>query len=180
MTTYIHPTAVIHPTVTIGKNLRVLEFCTIGAEPFVIRRYKYKPPEYSVTIGDDVNIHSRTQVVRGTTRHTVIGDKVCIAQQSNIGHDSIIREKTLINAGCLIAGHVEIGQLCNIGMGVQVKEHVRIGDGSVVGMGATVTKDIPANSVAVNMVDGKAVYCKVLKRKELVDQAKDLVKRAVF
>lgn len=180
MTTYIHSSAVIHPTVTVGKNLRVLEFCTIGAEPFVIRRYKPQEPEYSVVIGNNVTIHSRTQVVRGTIRDTVIGDKVAVAQMANIGHDSIIGEKTLINAGCLIAGHVEIGKLCNIGMGVQVKEHVRIGDGSVVGMGATVTKDIPANSVAVNMVDGKAVYCKVLKRKELVDQVKDLVKRAVF
>ena len=44
---------------------------------------------------------------------------------------------------------VHIGRNCWLGAGVVVLPGVTIGDGSVIGAGSIVTKDIPANVIAV-------------------------------
>lgn len=44
---------------------------------------------------------------------------------------------------------IKIGSGCWLGGGVIVLPGVTIGDGSVIGAGSVVTKDIPANSLAV-------------------------------
>ena len=53
--------------------------------------------------------------------------------------------------------HVHICKNCWLGAGVRVMPGVTIGDNSVIGAGSVVTKDIPANVVAVG------VPCKVLR-----------------
>lgn len=52
---------------------------------------------------------------------------------------------------------IHIGKNCWLGAGVIVVPGVTIGDNSVIGAGAVVTKDIPANVVAVG------TPCKVLR-----------------
>lgn len=44
---------------------------------------------------------------------------------------------------------ITIGDNCWLGGGVIVCPGVRIGDGAIIGAGSVVTRDIPANSVAV-------------------------------
>ena len=44
---------------------------------------------------------------------------------------------------------VHIGKNCWIGAGVVIVPGINIGDNTVIGAGSIVTKDIPANSVAV-------------------------------
>lgn len=44
---------------------------------------------------------------------------------------------------------ITVGNDCWIGNNVIILDGVNIGDGVVIGAGAVVTKDIPANSVAV-------------------------------
>lgn len=99
--------------------------------------------------------------------HTYIGPYSCLAGPGNIS----------IGKDCLIASHcgiyannhafqdpvhpirqqgvtcqgISIGDNCWLGAGVKVLDGVTIGEGSVVGAGAVVTKDIPANSVAVGV-----------------------------
>ena len=46
---------------------------------------------------------------------------------------------------------VTIGNCCWIGAGVTICPGVTIGDGCVIGAGSVVTKDIPANSIAVGV-----------------------------
>ena len=53
---------------------------------------------------------------------------------------------------------VKIGNGCWIGGGVIILPGVSIGDGTVIGAGSVVTKDIPANSVAVGNP------CRVIRR----------------
>lgn len=53
------------------------------------------------------------------------------------------------NAGIEAAKPIRVGKNCWLGGSVVVLPGVTIGDGCVIGAGAVVTKDIPANSLAV-------------------------------
>lgn len=75
--------------------------------------------------------------------HTMIGPNVTIA---SAGHPILpeLREK-----GYQFNMPVHIGKNCWIGAGVIIVPGINIGDNTVIGAGSIVTKDIPANSVAV-------------------------------
>lgn len=83
--------------------------------------------------------------------YTMFGPNVTI---STAGHpiDPILREKVM-----QYNMPVHIGRNCWLGAGVLVMPGVSIGDNSVIGAGSVVTKDIPANVVAVG------VPCRVLR-----------------
>lgn len=99
--------------------------------------------------------------------HTYVGPYSCIVGPGNIsiGKDCLIASHCGIYANthafwdttCLIRNQgltcegITIGDNCWLGSGVKVLDGVTIGDGCVVGAGAVVTKDIPANSVAVGV-----------------------------
>ena len=74
---------------------------------------------------------------------------------STAGHpiDPTLREKVM-----QYNMPVQIGRNCWLGAGVIVMPGVSIGDNSVIGAGSVVTRDIPANVVAVG------VPCRVLRR----------------
>ena len=62
-----------------------------------------------------------------------------------IAHDA--STKKLI--GYTKIGRIDIGQKCFIGDSAIILPNVRIGDNSIIGAGSVVTRNIPANSVAV-------------------------------
>lgn len=70
-----------------------------------------------------------------------------------IGHSVIIATLNHVfnpsNRTSMYAKKVKIGRNVWIGSGVNILPGVTIGDNAVVGMGSVVTKDIPANAVAV-------------------------------
>ena len=81
--------------------------------------------------------------------HIYIGDNVMLAPNviiATAGHpiDAGLRRK-----GLQYNKSVRIGKNCWLGAGVIVMPGVTIGDNSVIGAGSIVTKDIPANVVAV-------------------------------
>ncbi len=89
--------------------------------------------------------------------YIVFGDNVFIAPNCGFytaGHpvDALERRK-----GLEYARPITIGNDVWIGAGVSVLPGVTIGDNCVIGAGSVVTKDIPANSVAVGNP------CKVIK-----------------
>lgn len=75
--------------------------------------------------------------------HTMIGPNVTLA---SAGHPVLpeLREK-----GCQFNMPIHIGKNCWLGAGTVVVPGVSIGDNTVIGAGSIVTKDIPANVVAV-------------------------------
>lgn len=90
---------------------------------------------YNLTLVDDTHIY----VGDGT----MFGPNVTIA---TAGHpiDARLRAK-----GLQYNMPVHIGRNCWLGAGVIVLPGVRVGDNSVIGAGSVVTRDIPANVVAV-------------------------------
>lgn len=90
---------------------------------------------FGLTLVDDTHIYVGS--------YTMFGPNVVIA---SAGHpiEPVLRSKAYqYNMS------VHIGENCWLGAGVTVVPGVTIGDNCVIGAGSVVTKDIPANSVAV-------------------------------
>jgi len=90
---------------------------------------------YGLTLVDDTHIY--------VGDYTMFGPNVTIA---TAGHPI---DPELRRAGLQYNMPVHIGKNCWLGAGVIVMPGVTIGDNAVIGAGSIVTKDIPANVVAV-------------------------------
>ena len=90
---------------------------------------------FNLTLVDDTHIY--------VGDHTMLGPNVTLATAGHPIHPPL-REK-----GYQYNVPVRIGRNCWLGAGVIVMPGVTIGDNTVIGAGSVVTKDIPANVVAV-------------------------------
>ena len=90
---------------------------------------------YNLTLVDDTHIYVGDD--------TMIGPNVTIATAGHPIHPELRRKGLQFNMP------VHIGKNCWLGAGVLIMPGVTIGDNSVIGAGSVVTKDIPANVVAV-------------------------------
>lgn len=171
----IHPnakiskTAVIHHETRIEDNVIIGENCVIHRGTWiqantVIRdntvigteginayrgqdgRMRSFPHFAGVFIGENVEIGANSVIVRGIVNSTQIGSYSIIGNLSNIGHGVEIAERVWMSVGCLIGGHSQIGTGATLGMGVSVKDNTNIGESAQIGMGSVVTKAIADNT----------------------------------
>ncbi|KAH7723996.1 hypothetical protein AAVH_08434 [Aphelenchoides avenae] len=104
---------------------------------------------YNIEIGD--NFYSNVNFVVLDCAKVTIGDNVFVAPNVSIhtaGHPLDVERR---NGGLEFAHPVKICNNCWIGAGVNILPGVTIGEGCVIGAGSVVTKDIPANSLAVGV-----------------------------
>ena len=122
-------------------------FCEIGENCYI------EPPLHSNWGGRHVHFGNNVYANFGLTlvddTHIYVGDYTMFAPHVTLataGHPILpeLREKIYqFNAP------IHIGRNCWLGAGVVVLPGITIGDNSVIGAGSVVTKDIPANVVAV-------------------------------
>lgn len=103
-----------------------------------------------VIIGHDVEIGPNCCISRGTLEDTIIGNYVKVDMLSRIGHNVVIGDNSFIIVATL-AGSVNIGKNCYIGLDAVIKNQIMIGDDSIVGMGAVVTKNIEKGKVVTGI-----------------------------
>ncbi len=128
-----HPTAVIEPSATIGKD------CHIGANAYIAD---------GVTIGDNSKVFANTSIYENSTigSNTVIRSNVSVYYKSVIGNDCIIHSGTVIGSDGF--GHaplpdgtyIKIPQIGNVVIGNKVE----IGSNTSIdraNMGSTIIKD---------------------------------------
>ena len=105
----------------IGENCSIYPTVSFGSEPYLI------------TIGNHVRIGNNVNFVTHDGGAWVARE-----------YDKTLKEADLF-------GKITVGNNVHIGMNVTVMPNVTIGDNCIIGCGAIVTKDIPANSVAVGV-----------------------------
>jgi bifunctional UDP-N-acetylglucosamine pyrophosphorylase / glucosamine-1-phosphate N-acetyltransferase len=78
--------------------------------------------------------------------------------------DARVGPGTNIGAGCITCNydgynksHTDIGANAFIGSDVSLVAPVKVGDGAIVGAGSTITKDIPANALAVTRAEQRVI-----------------------
>lgn len=120
----------------VGDNVAIFPDCYIGnveglsiGSNVSVHRMCYLDCEGGVEIGDNVSIAHRTTIL--SSNHGYKKKNVPIKYQKMILKPTKIKEN------------------CWLGCGVVVLAGTTIETGSVIGANATVTKDVPANSVAV-------------------------------
>ena len=111
---------------------------------------------YNIEIGE--NFYANHNLIILDANKVKFGDNVFIAPNCGFytaGHPLDVEKR---NKGLEYAKPIEVGNNVWIGGNVVVLPGVKIGDNSVIGAGSIVTKDIPANVVAVGNP------CKVIKK----------------
>lgn len=158
--TVIHPEVRIDEGVTIGAQCVVHRGTWIQAGSIVrdntvigvegINAYlgqdgrqRNFPHFASVIIGKNVEIGAGAIVVRGIVNSTRIGAGTVIGNLCNVGHGVEIGQKVWMSVGCLIGGHTRIDDGATLGMGVAVRDNIKVGANTQIGMASAVVKSIP-------------------------------------
>jgi bifunctional UDP-N-acetylglucosamine pyrophosphorylase/glucosamine-1-phosphate N-acetyltransferase len=172
----IEPHVVIGPGVTIGDNVTVLGFshlegATIAAGARIGPYARLRP---GAEIGRDAHIGNFVEVKKAT-----IGQGAKANHLTYIG-DASIGAKTNIGAGTITCNYdgyekhlTEIGSDVFVGSNSALVAPVKIGDGANIAAGSVITKDVPADALAVarGRQETKSGWAKVYREKKKAKKA---------
>jgi UDP-3-O-[3-hydroxymyristoyl] glucosamine N-acyltransferase len=127
--------AVIHPGVVIGSD-------GFGFYQDDKGKFQKIPQVGIVVIGDDVEIGSNTTIDRASIGTTYIHDGVKIDNLSQIAHNVVIGEDTIISSQVGISGSTKIGKKCYVLGQAGLTGHIEIGDGVTIIAQSGVSKNI--------------------------------------
>ncbi|MEE9388369.1 MAG: UDP-3-O-(3-hydroxymyristoyl)glucosamine N-acyltransferase [Paracoccaceae bacterium] len=119
---------------TLGKNDAVVD-----GQPW-IKIYSIG----GVSIADDVEIGSGSNVDAGTIRATTIGAGTKIDALVQVGHNVRIGRNSLLCGQVGVAGSAVVGNNVVLGGQVGVVDNITVGDGVVAGAGSIVLSNVPA------------------------------------
>lgn len=159
MENFIHPTAIVGPDVTmgrdnyigpfcyitgrvlIGNNNRFEAFCSIGTRP---EHKRYWGEEYNagVIIGGNNTIREYVTINAGTKYPTLIASKCIFLRGSHVGHDVNMGDQVTVSCNVLIGGECVICKDANLGLGCIIHQQQQIAEGCMIGMGAVITKKL--------------------------------------
>ena len=122
-------------------------FAEVGENCYIESPYFANWGGHHVHLGSNIYVNAGLKLVDDT--HIYIGDCTMLGPNVVIATAGHPIEPTLRSKGMQYNLPVRIGRNCWLGAGVIVMPGVTIGDNSVIGAGSVVTKDIPANVVAV-------------------------------
>jgi UDP-3-O-[3-hydroxymyristoyl] glucosamine N-acyltransferase len=143
----------------IGDNVLLHNGVVIGSDGFGFAKDDkgewYKIPQTGkVMIEDNVEVQANSCIDRASLAETRIGRNTKIDNLSQVGHNCIIAENSMLCAQVGLAGSTEIGKNVILAGQVGVAGHCKIGDGAIVTAQSGTHGDIPAGS----MVSGSPAF----------------------
>lgn len=144
----IEDNVTIYENVKIGNDSIIRSGAVIGGRAFTFARTKDGMLGMEdlgrVEIGDRVEIFSLTHIAKGIlpTDVTLICNDAKIDALVQIGHGTVIGERTLIAEGAVLAGNVAIGADSWVGINATVSNRIKVGSHARVSLGSVVTKDV--------------------------------------
>ncbi|MBV7541729.1 acyl-ACP--UDP-N-acetylglucosamine O-acyltransferase [Acidovorax sp. sic0104] len=146
----VGPHCVIEGRTTIGKDNRIFQFASLGADP---QDKKYKGEDTELVIGDRNTVRefcTFNRGVPGAGGKTSIGDDNWIMAYTHIAHDCHVGNHTTMANNTTLAGHVLIGDWVTVGGLTGIHQFVKIGAHAMIGFSSAVSQDVPP----FMMVDG--------------------------
>jgi UDP-N-acetylglucosamine acyltransferase len=137
---FIHPTAVIGPNVTIEDNVYIGPLCIIG---FPAEWKGHEHEDAGVIIKSGTRITGMVTIDSGVGEPTYIGRDCYLMKHCHVGHDAQLQDGVTMAPGSVIGGHCIIGENTNIGINASIHQKVRVGFRNMVGMGCVITKRTP-------------------------------------
>lgn len=141
--TWIGPHVVINGPCRIGRDNKIFQFASIGAEP---QDKKYGGEPTLLEIGDRNVIRECCTFNRGTVQGggvTRMGNDNWIMAYVHIAHDCIVGNNTIFANNATLAGHVTIEDHVILGGAALIHQFCRVGAHSFTAMGSAVAKDVP-------------------------------------
>lgn len=143
--------AIVRAGTWLKRGATIGENCVIGGigiNAYVGQdgRRRGFPHLASAIVGEGVSLGAGSVVVRGLLSSTRIGDNSIIGNLCNIGHGVEIDDNVWISIGTMIGGHARIGAGATIAMGCTIRDNIRIGPHANLGMGSVVTKNVAASA----------------------------------
>lgn len=138
MPSFIHPTAIIYPNVTIEDGCYIGPYCVIGGPP----EWKNKTESHGVLIRKNSTLTGLVTVDSGAEGRTIIGSGCYLMKHSHIGHDARLGNNVTVSCGAKVGGHSFIGHNCNLGLNSVIHQRQNISDGCMIGASAFVSKTL--------------------------------------
>jgi UDP-N-acetylglucosamine acyltransferase len=145
---------VIEGRTTVGDETEIFPFSVLGVRP---GHHHDRGEGTELVIGARCVIRELASLHRGTNSgsgKTVIGDECMLLGQVHIAHDCRFGRGVTMMNGCLLAGHVEIGDFATLGGNAEIHQFVRIGAYAMLGGGSTVRMDVPPYCMAAGYGPG--------------------------
>ena len=185
--TTVLPNTVILGKTIIGKGCEIganshIEDCTIGDDVILNNVQAYEATvEDNVKIGPFAQLRPGTIIRKGVKigdfveiKNSDIGENTAVAHLTYLG-DSDVGRGVNFGCGCVTANYdginkfrTEIGSHAFIGCNTNLIAPVKIGENATTAAGSTITKDVPANSLAVERGQARIIenWEKNFKRKK--------------
>lgn len=156
---FAHAHVSIRENCEIGDNVLLHNGVVIGSDGFGFAKDDdgnwYKIPQTGrVVIEDNVEVQANSCIDRASLGETRIGRNTKIDNLSQVAHNCVIAENSMLCAQVGLAGSTEIGKNVILAGQVGVAGHCKIGDGAIVTAQSGTHGDIPAGS----MVSGTPAF----------------------
>jgi UDP-N-acetylglucosamine acyltransferase len=164
--TIIESHVVIKGPTTIGARNHIFQFSSIGESSSDL---KYKGEPTTLTMGNDNVIRENVSIHRGTIQDrgdTFIGDGNLLMGYVHIGHDSVVKNNTILVNNTALAGHVIVDDWAILSGYTLVHQFCKIGAHSFSGMGTAIGKDVPAYvTVSGSPAEARTINVEGLRRR---------------
>ncbi len=146
--TTVGPHAVIEGRTTLGRENRVFQFASVGADP---QDLKFAGEDTELVIGDGNLIREFTTLHKGTAGGggvTRVGNENLFMAYSHVAHDCVIGNGCVFANSVALAGHVTIEDHVIVGGLAGVHQFTRVGRHAMIAAGTIVVMDVPPYCMA--------------------------------